>query len=216
MEQINEHLAAGRYRGSDYWAWYEGLPEWVPLYSISGIVECPPRADLQMATSADAAEQPSSPATSSPSSSAGPVEDSHPAAANAEIDAAKLFSGMPFSALDHIFILGSGQGQTASRSPVTVRMLEQTIGEGIAIIREKVPRDVIANCNVLEGIQGEHPIPPAVWRSMLTLKPELLRQARDGKYRISIRTFRVENGDLVSAFLFYNKEKLEPVQGEDV
>jgi hypothetical protein len=205
LEQINEHLAAGKYRGSDYWAWYEGLPEWVPLYSVSGVVEVPPRADLQMPASTDEREKRSTPETSSTSS---PVQEPLVAAADAEVDAAKLSSGMPFSALDHIFILASGQGQTASRSPVTVRMLEQTVGQKIATIREKVPRDVIANCNILEGMQGQHSIPAAVWRAMAGLKPELLRQARDGLYRISIRTYRVENEDLVSAFLFYNKEKL--------
>ena len=37
LEQIKKDLAAHRYRDSDYWAWHEGLTEWVPLYSLPGI-----------------------------------------------------------------------------------------------------------------------------------------------------------------------------------
>ena len=37
LEQIKQDLAANKYRDTDYWAWHEGLPEWVPLYSLPGI-----------------------------------------------------------------------------------------------------------------------------------------------------------------------------------
>ena len=37
LEQIRRDLAANKYRDTDYWAWHEGLPEWVPLYLIPGV-----------------------------------------------------------------------------------------------------------------------------------------------------------------------------------
>ena len=37
LEEINRDLAARKYRDTDYWAWYEGLTDWVPLHSIPGI-----------------------------------------------------------------------------------------------------------------------------------------------------------------------------------
>jgi hypothetical protein len=37
LEQIKKDLAARKYRDTDYWAWHEGLTEWVPLYSLPGI-----------------------------------------------------------------------------------------------------------------------------------------------------------------------------------
>jgi hypothetical protein len=37
LEQINRDLVARKYGDTDYWAWREGLSEWVPLYSLPGI-----------------------------------------------------------------------------------------------------------------------------------------------------------------------------------
>jgi len=37
LEQIVHDLAAHKYRDTDYWAWHEGLPEWVPLYALPGV-----------------------------------------------------------------------------------------------------------------------------------------------------------------------------------
>lgn len=37
LDQINRDLAAKKYRDTDYWAWHESLPEWVPLYSLPGV-----------------------------------------------------------------------------------------------------------------------------------------------------------------------------------
>ena len=38
LEQINRDLAALKYRDTDYWAWHEGMAEWVPLYALPGVV----------------------------------------------------------------------------------------------------------------------------------------------------------------------------------
>jgi len=37
LEQINANLAARNYRDDAFWAWHEGLPAWVPLYSVGGV-----------------------------------------------------------------------------------------------------------------------------------------------------------------------------------
>src|SRR5258708_23824415 len=37
LEHINRDLAAKKYTEEDLWAWYEGLKEWIPLYSIPGV-----------------------------------------------------------------------------------------------------------------------------------------------------------------------------------
>jgi hypothetical protein len=37
LEHINAQITTGRYRDDDFWAWHDGLPEWIPLYKISGI-----------------------------------------------------------------------------------------------------------------------------------------------------------------------------------
>jgi len=37
LEQIKRDLAAKKYRDTDYWAWHEGLPKWVPLYALPGV-----------------------------------------------------------------------------------------------------------------------------------------------------------------------------------
>ena len=37
VEQINADLAARKYRDEDFWAWHDGLPSWVPLYSVGGV-----------------------------------------------------------------------------------------------------------------------------------------------------------------------------------
>ncbi|HEV2211121.1 MAG TPA: GYF domain-containing protein [Verrucomicrobiae bacterium] len=39
LDQINERLTAKRIQVSDYWAWHEGLSNWVPLYEIEGVTK---------------------------------------------------------------------------------------------------------------------------------------------------------------------------------
>jgi hypothetical protein len=38
LEQINRDLAAKKYSDADFWAWHEGLPAWLPLHSLPGVV----------------------------------------------------------------------------------------------------------------------------------------------------------------------------------
>jgi len=38
LRQINAELAARSYRDDDFWAWHNGLTNWVPLYSVGGVL----------------------------------------------------------------------------------------------------------------------------------------------------------------------------------
>jgi hypothetical protein len=37
LEQINHDLARNKIKDTDFWAWHEGLPTWMPLYSVPGV-----------------------------------------------------------------------------------------------------------------------------------------------------------------------------------
>ncbi|MBI3851454.1 MAG: DUF4339 domain-containing protein [Verrucomicrobia bacterium] len=39
LGHIKAQIAAGRYKDDDFWAWHEGLPEWIPLYKIPGVAQ---------------------------------------------------------------------------------------------------------------------------------------------------------------------------------
>ena len=58
LEQIIQGLASKKYRDTDYWAWHEGLAEWVPLYALPGVP-----AAANSAPPAAAAPQPNEAAT---------------------------------------------------------------------------------------------------------------------------------------------------------
>ena len=205
IEQINHALTARKFSSADYWAWYEGLTSWIPLYSVPGVLE------VQMpAEAGDAgyeAQVLSAPSGATPGA-ARRDEANGVASETPGTDQIPLSTGMPFSALEQIFLLTTGEGQVASKSLVTVTLLQTAIGEDWEVIRQFVPRDVIGNCSALAEI-GKGPTPPLLWRAMTAFKPQLLQQAREGVYRICVRTFRLETGELVSAFLFYNKQKLQ-------
>jgi hypothetical protein len=316
LDQINQDLAANKYRDTDYWAWYEGLVEWVPLHQVPGVVRNrapePSTEPKQDVTAGDtkrlyreepASEQaaPGETVSESPVSGEAPSEDNvsenalseepaieptvpeesaseepepegpvseesgsedepvseqgasagsaseepapeelaveesgseapaseeavsqdlvpeEPSNTNAEAAEAEgappslaqqLYSGMPFEALEQVLMLASGDGQTASRSQVTAGMLEAVAGEQLDVIREKVPRDAMGGCSFLEKLRGGGSIPEAAWRAAAKLKPEVVRQAREGLYRICVRTYPIETGEMVALFLFYNKQML--------
>lgn len=356
LDEINRDLAAKKYRETDYWAWYEGLTEWVPLHQVPGIVrsrateppaeapigEVPQSAagDTEIIHSQEAiaedspAEEPASgetapeQAASEESPSEGPEAEQtevHPESGDSESEdvaleksasepavseevgpeqpvseelepgesmsesgadvatsekesasqesspeeeareeaapeepvsevsegplveeptsdeppceepapeepafqevpggnaedsqleaippslAKQLHSGMSFDALEHILLLSSGDAQAASRSAVTSGMLEAAAGEDLNLIRERIPRDAMGGCAFLEKLRGGGSIPELAWRAASTLKPELVQQAREGLYRICVRTFPIETGEMVALFLFYNKQML--------
>jgi hypothetical protein len=120
----------------------------------------------------------------------------------------QLFSGLPFEALEQVLLLSSGDAQNASRSAVTTGMLEAAIGAELDVIREKVPRDAMGGCAFLEKLREGGQISDAALRAAAKLKPDLVRQAREGLYRICVRTYPIETGEMVALFLFYNKQLL--------
>jgi len=38
LQQINHDLATRKITDTDFWAWHEGLPSWMPLYSVPGVL----------------------------------------------------------------------------------------------------------------------------------------------------------------------------------
>jgi hypothetical protein len=209
VEQINDDLAAQKYQETDYWAWYEGLAEWVPLHSVPGVIS------LRSKTHS------SGPCLSTAAPRQVPAPETEPAPApqeQAELSTEpqasppslqkQLSSGMPFAALEQIVIFTTGEAQAGSRSPATAGLLQAVVGEPLDQIRQKVPRDVVTHCDFLQSLRGGGALPEAAWRAMAKLKPQLVQQARGGNHRICIRTYPIENGDVLAAVLFYNKQKL--------
>jgi hypothetical protein len=199
LEQINANLAARKYRDSDYWAWYEGLDSWVPLHEVPGIINAPKNpAQSNM-------PEPSAPAKSD-------TEIVHRQASDApgpeKPGASKLFSGMRAEGLEHIFVFTNGEGPAAMESPLTDSMLREIVGADLASVGGQAPRDVFGRCSIPAQLAEQGKVPASAWRAMSALRPQLTQQARDGDYRICVRTFETETGQQVAAFLFYNKEKI--------
>lgn len=198
VEQINRDIASRKYKDNDYWAWHEGLPEWVPLHSIPGVTGKGASADGAGETQIIERPQPSAASSISRTTQ----EKSPPSLQQ------QLSSGMPFSALERIVVLTTGEGPAASQALATLGMLEAVTGEALATIRQQVPRDVITQCNFLEKLRNGGPIPDVAWRAVANVNAELVSQAREGIFRICARTFPIDTGDLVALFLFYNKQRL--------
>jgi hypothetical protein len=266
LEQIIKDLAANKYSDTDYWAWHEGMTEWVPLYLLPGIAadadsapaaaEPPQSSEMTVPSQADAAPSDTAMASVSPvpvpakpgppprvtpvsSASAAPAvatPETHKAApptkrqalppepSPAQVPAPaaspvtepeeepaglshQVSSDMPASALDQIFMFTSGDGPSAWQSPTVVRMLQEIIGEDLSALREDIPRDVVARCAVGELLKPDGSISDAVWRAMAAHRPTIVRQAKDRLYRVCVRTFRIEAGEIVAVVLFYNKQK---------
>jgi hypothetical protein len=182
LEQIVQDLAANKYRDTDYWAWHEGLPEWVPLYLLPGI-------------SADAESAPASSPISEP--------EKEPAAPSSQVS-----SGMPAGALEQIFMFTTGAGPPLLQSPTVARMLKEIIGTDPEALRDGIPRDVVARCAATELLKPDGSISDAVWRAMAAHRPTLVQQAREKLYHVCIRTFRIEADVVVALVLFYNKQEL--------
>ena len=197
LEQINASLAERRFRDSDYWAWYDGLDSWVPLHQIPGVIGA----------------RESSPETSAPEPLGAAKGDTQIVDRQSSGVPQKnippgLFSGMPVQALEQIFVFTNGEGPAAMESPVTAQILEEIMGAGPDVIRDQAPRDVFGRCSIPSQLAEQGKVPGSAWRAMSALRPKLTQEARDGAYRICVRTFETESGQKVAAFLFYNKEKL--------
>ncbi len=212
LEQINQDLASNKYSDSDYWAWYEGLKEWIPLYEVPGIFDVSIEANTheghtvvfpRQKQPAGAATKPAQPLTTAAAPSLQPKQAPVPAKP-------RISAGLPFEALEQIFVVTNGEGEVVARSPVTTGMLHDIIGEDLEKIRLGIPRSVIGRCQVLERLQHEGLIPDSLWRAMAASKPDLVQQARAGGHRLVVRLFPLESGELIGILLFYNKAKMVP------
>ena len=208
VEQINRDLNSKRYRDTDYWAWYEGLEAWVPLHSVPG-VKLPADAQADTPAKLQEAPYPTPLQAAKPSAAAAQAISQDPADPELEGAGAKeIASGMPASALEQMFVFTSGEGPATMLSPVTALTVKEVTGEDLESLRARVPRDVFGRCNIGERLRREGTVPSSAWRAMSSLKPEVVQRAREGKFRICVRTFTVEPNDVVALFLFYDKEKL--------
>ena len=204
VEQINRDLAAKKYRDTDYWAWYEGQTEWVPLHLVPGVSAG--TQSLELPSGETNLEQGTAGGTRGLNrSTADQTVTAAPAGAGLAL---QLSSGMSFAALEQIFILTTEEGQAASNSAVTAGMLESVTGVELSTIRQKVPRHVISRCDFLEKLRSGGPLPDVAWRAVANLTPELVFQARQGKFRVCVRSFPIETNEMVTLFLFYDKQKL--------
>jgi hypothetical protein len=285
VEQINHALATKKYSDADFWAWHEGLPSWMPLYSLPGVsakaatvavpgaepqpvapkTEPEAATEVEAQTTASAAESTASsaeverereapkpgaataatatseaeaarmeaanppiaefrPEAPKPSAARAPIAEPEPEPQKAwdatspvaepepkspEISATlAMSSGKPFSALEQIFVLTTGEGPSALKSDVTTAMLVGAVGETLGHIRSKVPVDVIgrADAAVLKTIRAGS-IPDSAWRVLFAIKPAIAQQAQDGAYHLCVRAFPVESNEAVALFLLYNKQK---------
>ena len=212
LEQIKQDLAASKYRETDYWAWHEGLPEWVPLYMIPGVPaeaapaaeggEVPVTAQAETPAATVSAVEPA-PAPAEPQPPPAETPEEEPIAARTQVS-----SGMPVAALEQVFMFTTGDGPAAWQSPTVARMFKEIIDEDLSALREEVSRDVVARCAAGELLKPDGSVSDAVWRAMAAHRPALVQQARERLYRICVRTFRIEADAIVALILFYNKQKL--------
>ncbi len=210
VQQINEDLAAHKYRDTDYWAWYEGLEAWVPLHAVPGVSASAGSGVVTVATEegAIAVEREISSTEGSGADSSIESIGATNEPQTASIANSGISSGMPFTALEQVFIFTNGEGREVMQSSVATTMLEKVIGTDLEAIKERAPRDVFGRCKIAERVRGEGKVPGSAWRAMSALKPELIQQARGGKYHTCVRTFVIDNEEAVAIFLFYNKAKM--------
>jgi GYF domain 2 len=360
VDQINRDLAAKRYRESDYWAWHEGLPQWMPLHAIPGILsssvpapapsapeprrvavtpesrrpvqqprpqpasaqpipdvfmratppaekkservapsntdvfrkanppaerkptpgvdaipdvftKATPHAEKKSAaqTNTEMFRKANPPAERKPAPSANPIADvftkatppaekkpervaqpstdvfkrailggdrtperaAHPAAdvfskvnspapssaapvtpqpaKSPAISKSEDSSGLPFNALEQIFIFTSGEGRNVFQSVAVAQKMQEVTGEALGSIRGKIPVSVVGRVDVGVEIMLDGVIPEKAWRAMFAIKPAIAQKAKEDQVQICVRTFSVESQDSVALFLLYSKEKLQ-------
>jgi hypothetical protein len=241
LDQINRDLAAKKYGGSDYWAWYEGLPSWMPLHSLPGVTG---RAPAVVPAAAPEPARPSAPpkaVQAPPPKAAAPIASAPVATAPVAVEPAKkpaeppkpvmvaaaqpapatpapdpelanpatlletAPSGLPFSALDQIFIFTSGEGRSVFESQLANQKLEDTVGEKVDKIRESVQVNVVGRVDAGVEMMQDDSIPDKAWRAITAVKPDVAEQAKAGAYQFCVRTLLSENNDVITLLLFYKK-----------
>ena len=230
LDQINRDLAAKKYSGNDYWAWYEGLPNWMPLHSLPGVTgkaaavvaaaapepaqtAAPPKAAQAAApkAAAPAAVEPAPKPAAPPKPAAIEIAKPEPAAvgtpdfAGAEVPLKPVPSGLPFAALDQIFIFTTGQGRSVFESQLATQKLEDTVGEKVDKIRDKATVSVVGHVDAGVEMMHDGSIPDKAWRAIAAIKPAVAEQAKAGAYQFCVRTLLAESNDVITLLLFYKK-----------
>jgi len=99
LEQINRDLATKRINDTEFWAWHEGLPSWMPLHSVPGV-----SAKAGAAAAPEVKSQPATPKTApepvAPQAKSPPVA---PKAANAPVPIVKSEPEKPKAEAESIF-----------------------------------------------------------------------------------------------------------------
>jgi hypothetical protein len=189
LEQINRDLAAKKYSGNDYWAWHEGLPSWMPLHSLPGVTG---KASAVVGGAVAAKREPVA---------------SAPAPGMAASTAPKsMSSGLPFSDLDAVFILTSGEVRAVIDSQQVKHKLEDTVGEPLEKIRGKSPPNIIGHVEAGEEMMGDDSIPDKTWQTIAAVKPAVAEQGKAGAYNYCVRTLLSEQSDVITLLLFYRKQ----------
>ena len=216
LEQINRDLAAKKYKDTDYWAWYGNLSEWIPLYEVPGIVELHETSVWTLDESSpggrpstEAPKPQPAPGKMQPAAESNKPKSTPPPAPQASPPplTQQLASGMPATALIHIFVLTTGDSREAAGSAATGKMLKETIGEDTMKVIQTVPRSVMGQCSFIEQLRVQGSLPPRVWQALGNLEPQLVEQARQGQFKVCVRTFPIESEALVCLLLFYDKAK---------
>jgi chemotaxis protein histidine kinase CheA len=140
-----------------------------------------------------------------------PGPETDPAAA---LLAQQFSSGMPFGALEQLFIFTTGDGRAIWSSPLMSRMLEAIIGEKMECVRQGIPRDVIFNCDLSQLLKRDGAISDAVWHAMEIREPTVVARAQKKLSRTCVRTFNLERDTVVALVLFYNNQKLENIAAQ--
>jgi hypothetical protein len=236
LDQINRDLATKKYGGNDYWAWYEGLPSWMPLHSLPGVTgrapavvpatapepvlpsappkaiqAPPPKAAAPVVAAPVAAEpvqkpvEPPKPVAVAAAQPAPPTPAPAPELANPATPLETAPSGLPFSALDQVFIFTSGEARSVFESQLANQKLEDSVGEKVGKIRETLQVNIVGRVDAGVEMMHDDSIPDKAWRAIAAIKPDVAEQAKAGAYQFCVRTLLSENNDVITLLLFYKK-----------
>jgi len=215
IDQVRQDLAAKKYDDADFWAWHDGLTEWLPLYALPALsvkpsstssastaVALPAESDTDAMDSGETFATASGPEKATPSFEVSTTADSPVKIA----DHPRVFSGRPINALAQVFILTTGNGPAVFKSEVITGMLEQTVSVATDEIRRLVAVDVIGNAsiNAMESLCAGT-VPESVWRALHRINPVTAQTAQEGGFHLCLRTFPAESQDIVAILALYRK-----------
>jgi hypothetical protein len=223
LDQVRQDLANGKYRDSDFWAYHEGLPNWIPLHSLPGVhqpaavVKATEAAAARTETATAAASNKiQSPAAQTPAVASSSSTSNDPASRTAldaasesdEETVAPESSVPPYHALEQLFVFTSGEPRPAFESKVLMNTLQELTGQPARTIQHEVASHVIGRTDIGALAHRDQAIPAKAWRAVTAIDPAVAGEAKEGAFEVCLRTCQLENRDVVALLLFYNKNKL--------